>query len=302
MCIAAKAQATLNKTRSYIPKSRSYTLVKKTTSRSPVWARHKIPSPGDVRISSAPRRKRPRKGASLGEPYSTYYTRVRVINNGGTTSGGSSVLRSLFPTPFYVDYDAVSSFQPPQQPLESLTPFWTCFLPLSSPLAFIVLSPGLSFSPFEALTHNRLDQHTIHAPRAGHRTYKRCGPSGEVRTALGSHRTDQPDWSMRLRHVYRTAGQTHLGLVSFAPPARSLHISRASGRAVSSLSCYTSGKKICGEQTSDISILSKNQKCKTRENICGLSICMKTLLKRLFCALFAKSKCSKTQRDARWGF
>lgn len=50
--------------------------------------------------------------------------RARVINNGGATSGGSTVLRSLFSTPFYVDYDAVSSFQlglpvsPPFPPIQ----------------------------------------------------------------------------------------------------------------------------------------------------------------------------------------
>lgn len=74
---------------------------------------------GDIKIRRARRKNLgevPAEGASLGAPYSTYYTRVRVINNGGTTSGGSSVLRSLFPTPFYVDYDAVSSFQPPVTP------------------------------------------------------------------------------------------------------------------------------------------------------------------------------------------
>jgi len=97
--------------RNYIRKSRCYTIVKHLphpAERDIKFRRSgvKICRPAAV----------PAEGSSLSEPYSTYYTRVKVINNGGTTSGGSSVLRSLFPTPFYVDYDAVSSFQPPATP------------------------------------------------------------------------------------------------------------------------------------------------------------------------------------------
>lgn len=106
---------------SYILKSRFYTIVKRFAS---VRARYKI-LPSDLGVV-------PTEGASLDEPYSTYYTRVRVINNGGTTSGGSSVLRSLFPTPFYVDYDAVSSFQPPATPRVPHSTR-TAFLPSAPP-------------------------------------------------------------------------------------------------------------------------------------------------------------------------
>lgn len=124
----------------------------------------------------------PAEGASLGEPYSTYYTRVRVINNGGTTSGGSSVLRSLFPTPFYVDYDAVSSFQPPATPRVPHSIARTAF-PSFQPFSprHLLSLPVLSFSvPSEALTHNRLGQRNPCSPVV---VLKRCGP---VEEQLGS--------------------------------------------------------------------------------------------------------------------
>lgn len=132
----------------------------------------------------------PAEGASLGEPYSTYYTRVRVINNGGTTSGGSSVLRSLFPTPFYVDYDAVSSFQPPATPrvphsIASSLP--SPANPSRHRLALAVTSslgrstPLLS-SPSERGTYTQSTRLTpIHGRRSP--CAQRCGPSCEIRTA-----------------------------------------------------------------------------------------------------------------------
>lgn len=143
----------------------------------------------------------PAEGASLDEPYSTYYTRVRVINNGGTTSGGSSVLRSLFPTPFYVDYDAVSSFQPPATPRVPHSIARTAFPSFQpfSPRHLLSLHPVPSFPvPSETLTHNRLGQRN---PRSLVVVLKRCGPV----EGKNSSAARIGDWSMSLCHVYRTA-------------------------------------------------------------------------------------------------
>lgn len=165
----------------------------------------------------------PAEGASLGESYSTYYTRVRVINNGGTTSGGSSVLRSLFPTPFYVDYDAVSSFQPPATPRVphsiGLPPFLsTLYLPPpscpTSPSFLRTLSDTTSPSStlLSLLLRDAYTQSTrpTQSLPAGHRAGC-CGPSCEIRTAARQHGSATDLWVFVM-----FTESPHLALVSFS--------------------------------------------------------------------------------------